>query len=129
MSRLARGAIVVVLALIAARTGAAPTPREASAPPGDGTTRAGPIAAPRASGPRPDYDCSKGGFCGTEGWAYGSYAADTKESTGCGVGEDGVDRWALSASHSPTLPEFARPYCAFFYGFKACSVPTVVCEN
>jgi hypothetical protein len=83
----------------------------------------------KPAGPRPDYDCSRGGFCGSEGWEYGSYAEDTKESSGCGVGADGVDKWDLSASHTPILPPFARPYCAFFYGFGACAVRTVVCEN
>lgn len=110
---LAYGAAVLAVAWIASGTAADPGP-----------PRAGASAAPH-----PDYDCTKGGFCGSDGWEYGSYAKDTKESSGCGVGEDGVDKWDLSASHAPILPSFARPYCAFFYGFGACAVPTVVCEN
>lgn len=101
--------------------------------PAPGTPAAAPAgtaaAAHKGSPSRPDYDCSKGGFCGTEGWDYGSYANDTKESTGCGPGPDGVDTWDLSASHAPTLPDFAKPYCAFLYGFATCSLPTVICEN
>lgn len=102
---------------------------EPGAPVPSATRAAGTPGTHLGSPSRPDYDCSKGGFCGTEGWDYGSYAGDTKESTGCGPGPDGVDLWDLSASHSPTLPDFARPYCAFLYGFASCSLPTVICEN
>lgn len=124
MCRLARGAMVVALALIAAASDAG-----TAAPPGDRRADPGRVEASGSASPRPGYDCFKGGFCGIEGWAYGSYAADTKESTGCGVDKDGVDIWEVTAAQPPTLPDFARPYCAFFYGFAACSLPTVVCEN
>lgn len=123
--RPAWGAALALLALAVARADAetAPSPAAAGLP-------SVAAAAPHHGSPsRPDYDCSKGGFCGTEGWEYGSYAKDTKESTGCGPGPDGVDLWDLSAAHSPTLPDFAKPYCAFFYGFATCSLPTVICEN
>lgn len=121
--RLARSAMVVALTLMAL-TGVG-----TAAPPGDGASDPGKTDGAHAAKPRPGYDCFKGGFCGIEGWNYGSYAGDTKESTGCGPDEKGVDIWDKTASHPPTLPDFARPYCAFFYGFAACSLPTVVCEN
>lgn len=122
---LAWGTAVALTVGGAGRVGAGEPPP----PVGAGLPAAAASAPNRGSPSRPEYDCSKGGFCGTEGWEYGSYATDTKESTGCGPGPDGVDLWDLSASHSPTLPDFAKPYCAFFYGFKTCSLPTVICEN
>jgi hypothetical protein len=97
-----------------------PVPSAAPARPTDGA---------HGSTTRPDYDCTKGGFCGSDGWAYGSYASDTKESTGCEPRPDGTDDWDRFAAQTPVLPEFARSRCAFFYGFGNCWVPRVVCEN
>jgi hypothetical protein len=123
MSRIRRAALLVMLGLAGAAfsTASSPGTARAETSPTDGSRL--------ASEKRPDYDCWKGGFCGSEGWAYGAYAQDTKESTGCGRGKDGVDWWDYAAVRAITLPDFARPYCAFFYGFQLCSVQTVVCEN
>lgn len=122
---LLRGAAIALVALAAARAGAEPTPAADAI----GLPAAAPGAPHHGSPSRPDYDCSRGGFCGSEGWEYGSYATDTKESMGCGPDSAGVDLWDLSSMHAPTLPAFARQYCTFFYGFASCWVPTVICEN
>ena len=75
------------------------------------------------------YTCYLGGFCGSEGWGYGDYAEDTRESSGCGVGAQNIAAWETGVSHVPPLPSFALAHCTFFYGFRACSLPTVVCLN
>ena len=104
---LAWGTAVALTVGGAGRVGAGEPPP----PVGAGLPAAAASAPNRGSPSRPEYDCSKGGFCGTEGWEYGSYATDTKDPNGGGPGPDGVDLWDLSASHSPPLPDFAKHYC------------------
>ena len=75
------------------------------------------------------YNCYIGGFCGSEGWGYGIYADDTKESTGCDEPEEAAALWDQGVLHVPPLPDFALPRCTFFYDFRSCSLPTVICLN
>lgn len=75
------------------------------------------------------YNCYIGGFCGSEGWGYGDYAEDTRESSGCGMGSEKSAAWETGVSQVPPLPPFALSHCTFFYGFRACSLPTVICLN
>lgn len=119
---IARGAAALLVAVGVSAGGLGPTPAA------DAPTASGEEAPPPAR-PRPGYLCHRGGFCGSQGWAYGNYENDTKESTGCGVEEEDSAQWDLGVSQTPILPEFTRANCSFFYGILSCSIPTVVCLN
>ena len=74
--------------------------------------------------------CYVAGFCGVEGWAYGTYKDTTRESSGCTeIAPGGVDHWARGVSHVPLLPKFAESQCTFFYHFSVCSLPSFTCRS